>query len=99
MKLSQILIEAGVTPSGLHPDCKFIAQDKTTWHVYYYSSKPILDIYEWIRSKDNCKYVYFKGDKIFLKLTIIADDWQTPLSREQFIADYGEYVNEKSSPD
>jgi hypothetical protein len=84
MKLSQILIEAGVTPDDLHPDCRFIVQHgdmllceyaeypKLSIDIGCFTSCDLLDSKEWL--------------PVFARP--LASDWQTTLSREQFIADY-----------
>ena len=86
MKLAQILIQAGVTPIDLHPDCKFIAQDGG---MGIFSGL----VYEY----ENIPKMCFTLKNLWLVEGIIgnisnifdlSDDWQTPLSREQFIADY-----------
>lgn len=81
MKLSQILIEAGVTPDWLVTGCLFIAQEKKDGFTCQYSDKPELagDSYK----RNNIIRDCFGG-----YLFNLAEDWQTPLSFEQFIADY-----------
>jgi len=45
MNLSQILINAGVTPDDLHSDCRFIAQDNNGRNdIYFYDNFPKLRI-------------------------------------------------------
>ena len=83
MNLSQILIEYGVTPDDLHPDCKFIAQDGDDCLLVEYVKKPELMI--------NCLVYSWVGmaPRMMMPCVVnLADDWKTPLSREQFIADY-----------
>lgn len=91
MKLSKILIKAGVTPDDLHPDCKFIAQDgnmllceyaeypKISVDIGYFTICDLLD------SKE--------GIPLFARS--LASDWRTPLSIEQFIADYEAHCAKK----
>jgi hypothetical protein len=81
MKLYQILIEAGVTPDDLHPDCKFIAQDGDDGLVSEYKDKPRIFALIWQLNS------LIRNSKIFREFKV-SDDWQTPLSREQFTADY-----------
>lgn len=81
MKLSQILIEAGVTPSDLHLDCKFIAQDGDDGLVAEYKDSPRLRGLIW-----NIHSI-IGASKIFSRFKE-SQDWQTSLPREQFIADY-----------
>lgn len=83
MNLSQILIEAGVTPDDLHLDCKFIAQDGDDGLLAEYSKMPLLSKHKkmWL--------IDFMGDSQSLPcIPVISEDWQTPLSRDQFTADY-----------
>lgn len=75
MKLSQILIEAGVTPSDLLYECKFIRQFNNDSREFYFYSKHCGDGYTAYRSN-----------------LALAEDWQNPLSREQFIADYATHL-------
>lgn len=82
MKLAQILIEAGVTPDDLPPDCMFIAQDGEG-PVFYYDMKPLYFNIGYAEFYTSCGLL----SEIKLNLTT-ASDQKTPLSREQFIADY-----------
>lgn len=70
MKLSQILIEAGVTP-GIDAYYNFICQFNNDSHEVYFYIEHCVD-----------------GFTFHRKNIPLAEDWQTPLSREQFIADY-----------
>lgn len=69
MKLSKILIEAGVTPSDLHPDSYILTIELNNIYVIEYTRicGRVCKLYQ---------------DKF------TPNDWQTPLSREQLIADY-----------
>lgn len=87
MKLAQILIEAGVTPDDLHPDCKFIAQDGDEC-IFQYSGDPFFVDYFEFYSNYGC----IEEVDVIVEL---SEDWQTPLSREDFVAAYEEHVNGK----
>lgn len=86
MKLSKILIDAGVTPSDLHADCKFIAQDGGigifSGLVYEYENIPKMCFI--LKNLWLLEGIIGNISNIFY----LSDDWKTPLSREQFIADY-----------
>lgn len=86
MTLSQILIEAGVTPDDLHADCMFIAHDAYGLCSQYKRHPVMHNLNEFMWSVSG-----IVGEKyIWLELEP-SQDWQTPLSREQFISDYEEY--------
>ena len=73
MKLSKILIEAGVTPDYLHPDCKFIAQDGDIC-VFSYEEYPFFVNY----------FDFYANSGVIeevVGIVELSDDWQTPLSR------------------
>jgi hypothetical protein len=93
MKLSQILIEAGVTPDDLHLDCKFIAQDARNYFVDEYISFPKIILVTY--SMDNS----IMDSELYLGVNDLAHDWQTPLSREQFIADYDTHLTIQMNQD
>lgn len=81
MKLSQILIEAGVTPSDF-ANYKSVSQDNVG-RLNLSTTKPceIFNGY-WMHADKDADCVGFLPR---------AEDWQTPLSRAQFIADYEEH--------
>jgi hypothetical protein len=83
MNLSQILIEAGVTPGDLSDDCQFIAQDNDGLLASYEKTPVLYKLFDggWDT------HFLCANSKIPLRLAL-SSDWQTPLSREQFIADY-----------
>jgi len=91
MKLSQILINSGVTPEDLHPECKFIAQDGDDEYRVLSQYSDIPDL-----SKDKS---WFSGGSYLCEdlpdVIDLASDWRTPLSREQFTADYAAHVAAK----
>lgn len=77
-----------MTPSDLHPDCEFITQDGDDGLVSEYENKPCLIAFIWqIHSM-------IGASKIFRKFKV-SEDWQTPLSREQFIADYEAHCEQR----
>lgn len=84
MKLYEILIETGVTPDDLHHDCKFIAQDGYDGLVSQYEGMPVLF---GERNYYGSKYELHDIGRLddYFEL---GEDWQTPLSREDFIAAY-----------
>jgi hypothetical protein len=94
MNLSQILIEAGVTPDDLNRDCKFIAQDGGENRILSeYSDIPNI-------SKNNAWF----SEECYLcenlpRVVGMASDWKTPLSREQFIADYATHLTIQMNQD
>ena len=83
MTLSEILIAAGVTPDDLHPDCKFIAQD---WdgltEEFLCKPLPFIGNNDWWAVDSRIKNSANFGE------IELASDLETPLSREQFTADY-----------
>lgn len=88
MKLSQILIEAGLTPYNLDPTCRFIAQDGDDGFCAEHTNMPeraILSVC-W-DSFNRCKTLPL------LSWSEVAEDWRYPLFRDQFIADY-KYVEQ-----
>lgn len=91
MKLVQILIESGIIPDDLHPDCEFIAQDSNYRHdIYFYDVLPKLRITYGIYCLGGIHSQHVSNKDLFL-----AEDWQTPLSRTDFVAAYEEHVNGK----
>lgn len=87
MTLSKILIEAGVSPSEFRANYKFASQ-YNVGRLNVSTTKPC-GIFngDWMHADKDADCVGF-----FPR----AEDWKTPLSREQFVADYEEYVkNEK----
>ncbi len=94
MKLADILIEAGIKPEDLHPKCKFIAQDGDNNVVIEYEVRPRL--FSKVSYYD-CEYqIYYSGG--VNKSYSLADDWQTPLSREDFIAAYNSHHKIETLP-
>jgi|LakMenE01Jun11ns_1017448.scaffolds.fasta_scaffold9804376_2 hypothetical protein len=91
MNLSQILIKSGVTPNHLHPDCKFIAQDGDDGILAEYSKMPLLSKHH----KKMWLIDFMVPNQSLPYIPVISEDWQTPLSREQFTADYEEYKKRK----
>jgi hypothetical protein len=79
MNLSQILIEAGVTPDCFRANYKFAYQDNVG-RLNVSTTKPI-GIF-------NGDWMHTDKDADCVGLFPRANDWQTPLSLEQFIADY-----------
>jgi hypothetical protein len=84
MKLAQILIEAGVNPDDLHPDCKFIAQDGDDGLVSQFKDEPFIVLGAFYEAE----YEIFGSDLLNKYYDLIAEDWQTTLSRANFIAAY-----------
>jgi hypothetical protein len=91
MNLSQILIEAGVTPDDLHTDCKFIAQDGDEY-IFQYSGHPFFVDHVEFYANSGC----IEEVDVIVEL---SEDWQTPLSREQFIADYDTHLTIQMNQD
>ena len=88
MKLAELLYQ-NRDKFTLHPDCKWIAQDKG-YQVYQYSGKPVINDgdSDYLSYGGLCKPFLCEGDGIML-----SSDWRSPLSREE----YEQYCKEQDA--